>query len=188
MVADRREEILTAALEVFAERGYKGTSLDAVAERAGLTRQGLLHYFRSKKELLLAVLRLREELNRRHLALDHADKDLPSQVAEVVAYGHRNPGLAKVHSVLMAEMLAGEGTAQRYFHDHYETALEHAEKLLTDRYGDRLPSGLTPRAAALACVAMLEGMEQQWLLDPDQSDHPEIMRDVLSVLLGSTPV
>lgn len=59
---------------------------------------------------------------------------------------------------------------------------------LTERYGERLPSGLSPRAAARAMLAMLDGMQQQWLLDGEQDDYPEIMRDVLSVLLGSTPV
>lgn len=189
MTTGRHEEILSAALEVFAERGYKGTSLDAVAERAGLTRQGLLHYFPSKKRLLVAVLQLREDLNREHLAAGHADKDLPSQLAEVVAYGHRNPGLAQIHSVLLAETVAGsDPAAQGFFHDHYQTVVEHAVELLTERYGSRLPSGLTPRAAAMAVVAMLDGMQQQWQVDQDQTDHPEIMRDVLSVLLGSTPV
>ena len=41
---NRREEILRAALDVFAERGYRGASLALVAERVGLTQQGLLHY------------------------------------------------------------------------------------------------------------------------------------------------
>ncbi|WP_044473486.1 helix-turn-helix domain-containing protein, partial [Streptomyces turgidiscabies] len=58
----RREEILAAALEVFAERGYRRASIDAVAERAGLTRQGVLHYFPSKKRLLHALLQRREDL------------------------------------------------------------------------------------------------------------------------------
>lgn len=55
MVSGRREQILEAALEVLTARGFKGTSIDAVAERAGLTRQGVLHYFPSKKRLLLGI-------------------------------------------------------------------------------------------------------------------------------------
>ncbi|MDW6057039.1 TetR/AcrR family transcriptional regulator [Streptomyces sp. FXJ1.4098] len=55
VVSGRREQILEAALEVLTARGFKGTSIDAVAERAGLTRQGVLHYFPSKKRLLLGI-------------------------------------------------------------------------------------------------------------------------------------
>ncbi|WP_406472548.1 TetR/AcrR family transcriptional regulator [Streptomyces sp. NBC_01615] len=188
MTTARREEILAAALAVFAERGYRGASIDAVAERAGLTRQGVLHYFPSKKRLLVALLELREELAREHLAADHADKDIPSQLAEVVAYDHLNPGLAQIHSVLVAEGMAGSDQAQQYCHDRNQAIQEHTTAYLTKLYGDRLPSGLTPRAAATALVVMLDGMHQQWLLDGEQSDYPEITRDVVAVLLGSTPV
>ncbi|KPI02247.1 MULTISPECIES: TetR/AcrR family transcriptional regulator [Streptomyces] len=188
MEETRREEILEAALRVFAERGFRGTSIDAVAERAGLTRQGVLHYFPSKKKLFMALLRFREKLNREHLE-GHDDKDdWPGMLAAAVAYDHTYPCLAQVHSVMLAEGVTGAAPAQQYLHDHYETMQALMIAQLTERYGERLPSGLSPRAAARAMLAMLDGMQQQWLLDGEQDDYPEIMRDVLSVLLGSTPV
>ncbi|MDW4904015.1 helix-turn-helix domain-containing protein [Streptomyces sp. ADMS] len=183
----RREEILGAALEVFAERGYRRSSIDAVAERAGLTRQGVLHYFPSKKRLLRALLQRREDLARAHLAAGHADKDLPSRVAEVVAYDHRNAGLVQIHSVLVAEGIVRDDPAHGFFRDHYRSIQDNTVAHLTEIYGDRLPSGLTPRAAASALVAMLDGMQLQWLLDDERSDYPEIMRDVMTLLIGSTP-
>jgi AcrR family transcriptional regulator len=182
----RREEILGAALEVFAERGYRRASIDAVAERAGLTRQGVLHYFPSKKRLLHALLQRREDLAREHLA-GHAYEDLPSLVAEVVAYDHQNAGLVQIHSALVAEGIIGDDPAHAFCHDHYRTIQDNTVAHLTKLYGDHLPSGLTPRAAASALVAMLDGMQLQWLLDDEQSDYPEIMRDVMTLLIGTTP-
>ncbi|MDP9026218.1 MAG: TetR/AcrR family transcriptional regulator, partial [Actinomycetota bacterium] len=41
--------MLAEAYTVFAEHGYRGSSLDAVARAAGLTRQGILHHFASKQ-------------------------------------------------------------------------------------------------------------------------------------------
>jgi AcrR family transcriptional regulator len=187
MTTARREEILAAALEVFAERGYRGASFDAVAERAGLTRQGVLHYFPSKTRLLMAVLEFRARLNREHLA-EHPGGDLPSRLAEVVAFDHEIPALAQIYSVLLAETVVADDPALEAFHEHYRSIYEYAIKHLTDLYGERLPSGLTPRAAATAMLVMVDGLQQQWLLNRDQGDYPEIMRDVLSVLLGSTPV
>jgi AcrR family transcriptional regulator len=189
MTTARHEEILAAAVAVFAERGYKRASIDAVAERAGLTRQGVLHYFPSKKRLLLALVQLREDLAREHLTALHADagKDLPGLLAEVITYDHKNPGLAQIHSVLVAEGVTGSDQAQQFCHDYYRSIREQTVKHLTELYGDRLPSGLTPRAAATAVVAMLEGVQQQWMLDEEQTDYPEIIRDVMTVLLGTTP-
>jgi AcrR family transcriptional regulator len=49
-----RERILDAAMEVFAQTGYRRASMDQVAEEAGLSRQAVYHYFKSKAELFRA--------------------------------------------------------------------------------------------------------------------------------------
>lgn len=51
------ERILDAALAVFAMDGFAGARIDAIAERAGLSKPNLLYYFRTKADLYLAVLR-----------------------------------------------------------------------------------------------------------------------------------
>jgi len=52
----RRPLILDAALEVYVEHGYKGTSMQAVAEAAGVTKPVVYECFANKDELLLALL------------------------------------------------------------------------------------------------------------------------------------
>jgi AcrR family transcriptional regulator len=54
---ERPAEIIAAALETFAERGFAATRLDDIAERAGVTRGTLYLYFPSKEELFKAVVR-----------------------------------------------------------------------------------------------------------------------------------
>jgi AcrR family transcriptional regulator len=56
--ADRREAILDAARSAFAERGFHGTSLDSVAERAGVSKALLYEHFSSKRELYVAMLEM----------------------------------------------------------------------------------------------------------------------------------
>ncbi|MGR3467074.1 MAG: TetR family transcriptional regulator C-terminal domain-containing protein [Shimia sp.] len=48
--------ILEAALEVFAERGYRGATLDQIATGAGLSKPNLLYYFPSKEAIHTALL------------------------------------------------------------------------------------------------------------------------------------
>lgn len=48
--------ILAAALEVFSAYGYRGTTVDQIAERAGMSKPNLLYYFRRKDEIYRAVL------------------------------------------------------------------------------------------------------------------------------------
>jgi AcrR family transcriptional regulator len=49
------DRLLTAARKLFAAEGYAGTSLDAVCDRAGVTKGSLYHHFRGKTELFEAV-------------------------------------------------------------------------------------------------------------------------------------
>ena len=54
--ARNREKILSAATEIFARYGFRGGTLDQIAQRAGMSKPNLLYYFSSKEELYLAVL------------------------------------------------------------------------------------------------------------------------------------
>jgi AcrR family transcriptional regulator len=56
---ERRAELLAAALEVFAELGFERATLQDVADRAGVTKGALYHYFDSKDELFLELVRAR---------------------------------------------------------------------------------------------------------------------------------
>jgi len=53
--AFKRDAILDAALELFYERSYTGTTMDAVAERLSVTKPFLYGYFRSKSDILAAI-------------------------------------------------------------------------------------------------------------------------------------
>ncbi|WP_019928005.1 TetR/AcrR family transcriptional regulator [Nocardia sp. BMG111209] len=181
----RREEILRAALDMIAERGYRGTSLDAVAEAVGLTRQGVLHYFPGKQQLLAAILERTVEVGRGDLPPHRLQADVPGQLAAVVAHNRAHPAFAQAYSVLMAESATAGHPARDVFRQHYRQVLDEMTRGYTERWGERLPSGLTPHAAAVAVLALLDGMQQQWLLDRDRTGDPEIMRAVLTVLFGT---
>ncbi|MGO8999325.1 MAG: TetR/AcrR family transcriptional regulator [Polyangiaceae bacterium] len=54
---DKGEAILTAALDLFVERGFYGTSVPSVAERAGVAAGTIYHYFASKEALVNALFK-----------------------------------------------------------------------------------------------------------------------------------
>jgi TetR/AcrR family transcriptional regulator len=87
-----REAILDAALEVFSLHGFRGATLDQIAEGAGLSKPNLLYYFPSKEEVHTALLTgLLETWLDPLRAMD--PKGEP--VAEVMAYVRRKLDLAR---------------------------------------------------------------------------------------------
>jgi AcrR family transcriptional regulator len=53
---DTRGEILAVASELFTDKGYDATSLREIAERLGITKAALYYHFRSKEDILAALL------------------------------------------------------------------------------------------------------------------------------------
>ncbi|MFJ2741160.1 TetR/AcrR family transcriptional regulator [Streptomyces sp. NPDC087440] len=182
---ERRAEILRAALEVIAERGYRGASLASVAERVGLTQQGLLHYFPTKEALLVAVLEERDQWDTGGAGLSPEAWRL-DLMASLVDYNAMRPGVVQTFSALLGESVTDEHPAKEFFTQRYALVREGMAGALRTEYGDRLPGGLTPEQAAPLLVAVMDGLQYQWLLDPGSVDMPGAFRDFLS-LLRPTP-
>ena len=94
---DTRERIITAASKLFYSDGIRAVSVDAVAEKAGLTKRTLYYHFRSKDDLVAAYLEARDQPN---LALfkrwfDEADGELPAKVQAIFDHLARNAGHPK---------------------------------------------------------------------------------------------
>ena len=53
---EKRELILEAALEVFSTHGFRGSTIDQIAEAAGMSKPNLLYYFRRKEDIHEALI------------------------------------------------------------------------------------------------------------------------------------
>ncbi|MET9500548.1 TetR/AcrR family transcriptional regulator [Streptomyces sp. NPDC006622] len=174
---ERRAEIVRAALEVIAERGYRGASLAAVAERVGLTQQGLLHHFPTKDALLVAVLEERDQWDAMPRTRWRIDL-----LCALVEYNATRPGIIQTFSALLGESVTEGHPAREYFTDRYRQVRAGIAAVLRAEYGDRLPNGLTPERTAPLLVAVMDGLQYQWLLDPESLDMPGAFRDFLRLL------
>jgi len=70
----RREEIFEAALRSFNKSGYYQTSIEQIASEAGLSKGGIYHHFKSKKDLVIQLFR-----NRVNSYFDYVTAELGSQ-------------------------------------------------------------------------------------------------------------
>ncbi|GAA0937056.1 TetR/AcrR family transcriptional regulator [Actinocorallia libanotica] len=180
---NRREEILLAALEVFAERGYTGASIAAVAERVGLTQQGVLHYFPSKDRLLAEVLRLRDERNLDLITLPgESGRITLDTVAAIVEYNEQRRGIVQSFTVLSAESVLDGHPAAAFFRERYGGSRAWMTQVIRAELGDSLPGGVTPEQAAPLLFAVMDGLQLQWLLSPDEIDMSGLFQAFLALL------
>ena len=180
-----RQTILDAALEVFADGGYRSGSLREVAQRVGMSEAGLLHHFRSKSALLLAVLDRRDE-NSREL-VDVYDADGAAVLRGLIALADLNaslPGVVELYCTLSAEATSPDHPAHEYFVRRYAlTRATVAAAFARLAETGRLVDGTDPRRAAIATLALMDGLQVQWLLDRDIVDMPSALREFLGAYL-----
>ena len=182
---ETRTAILDAALEVFAQSGYRAGSLREVAERVGMSEAGLLHHFRSKSALLLALLDHRDDLSRARV-----DFDLPDGVeslralAELARFNAAQPGIVELYCTLSAEATSPTHPAHEYFVNRYRFVRDS----ITGAFrrvaaAGRLAEGIDPDRAAVNTIALMDGLQVQWLLDPASTDMAEALHDVFRSMI-----
>ncbi|MFW5416353.1 TetR family transcriptional regulator [Nocardiopsis sp. CNT-189] len=191
----RRDAILDAAMDEFADGGYNGTSLAKVAERAGITQQGLLHYFPSKQALLVAMLEQRDAANRTAAAraegsggedggagVPDAARIGPAGLEEIVRRNTELPGLVQVYTVLSAEAVTEGHPAHGFFGERFERLRTEFARTLREEHGGRLRPGVTPEDAAALLIAVMDGLQVQWLYDRGAVDMARLVGVVLDAL------
>ncbi|MDH6280089.1 TetR/AcrR family transcriptional regulator [Prescottella agglutinans] len=177
--ARKRAEILTIALEVFAEEGYRGTSLRTVAQRSGLTVAGVMHYFESREHLLTEVIMRRDlmsqsswgELFRSGATLEELAAELDTNglvledLLDVLERNEQQPGLVELFVTLTAAAHDPEHPA----HDRLRERYEGLEQLLTAgvaRMQERgeLRDDIAAGEIARLVIAVADGTQLQWLV------------------------
>ena len=178
----KRTAILDAALEVFAESGYRAGSLRDVALRVGMSEAGLLHHFPNKSSLLAAVLDRRDQHSQLRVTFGGADGGVTLQgLVELAAYNASVPGVVELYCVLSSEATAPDHPAHEYFVGRYESTRSNIRRAFESLESQgRLMDGVTPQRAAVATIAMMDGLQVQWLLDRDVIDMAEELKTFFS--------
>ena len=179
----KREEILTAALEVIAREGYGHASLRELADAVGLTQAGVLHYFDSKEDLFVEVLRRSDQLAWARVGPPQGAETAERFLANL-AGNTKEPGLTQLYVQLSAIAAAGEGPARTYLasrnRDFHRWV---AEPLRLEREADpSFASGLEPLLATRVIMAVSDGLQNQWLMDPS-FDLAAIVGHVIELLV-----
>ena len=155
----RREQILSVAVRLFGERGYATVSTGDVARGAGVARGLVNHYFGTKKELYLEVIRVMLTVPEAALTLLPPSDDLPTRVDAIVAWfldvvsRHSTSWLGAI----TAGGMAGDADVDRVIAEAIDVA---ADRVLT---AVGLPAGGARHAMARSYVGLATSTAREWL-------------------------
>ena len=157
---ERRQQLFAVALRLFAERGYRATTMDDVAEAAGVTKPLLYQHFSSKRALYLELVDsvaqdLLEAINE---ATSTAEGPRQQVERGFAAYFH----MVVTHEAAFRLLYGRNDDGDEELGD----ALRRVEDAIALAIDPLIAAGLEPehrRFLAYAVVGMAEGASRQWV-------------------------
>jgi AcrR family transcriptional regulator len=186
---DTEQKIVQAALELFVRKGYHGTSIADITTKVGLTKGALYAHFTGKGDLLL---RLIEEFKAGFVG-GMADnvRDCPGDALDrlnwVISF---NAKFAAQHEDLCVFLtfLTTELNADVDFRPALKEVYRQYAAIISELIGQGIRQGLfkkelDPRVAALAFMALHDGVLHQWALNRNQLDGTQYVRTFREIFL-----
>jgi TetR/AcrR family transcriptional regulator len=158
--AGRRAQILDAARDVIAERGFRGASIKRIAERAGIRSPALIYwYFKDKQALLDGLF---ERMSPFLHAIAHAEASLDAEPEEVLTRiatsfmaAAQQPDTGHVLRIMLAEFARHQAVANFFAERGPLVVVRFLERYLARQAERGRLAEHDPRAAARAFMGML---------------------------------
>ena len=180
-----REKIIHSAMESFAQKGFRGAKMVDIAQAAGLTGPGLLHHFPSKTHLLMEVLKERDRIHKEQTdeTLQKNNNDILEVAAELVEQNQATPGIIQLFNLLVAESISPEHPAHGYFTKRYHNGREAWVQIIAQgqAQGD-IRSDISADDLGVLLLAMMDGLQVQWLMEPEKIEMARIFRVFVNLL------
>jgi TetR/AcrR family transcriptional repressor of bet genes len=178
----RRQELASAAYEILQEEGIAGTTLAKVAERAGMSKGIVLHYFKGKDALLETVMRHANALLRDEVIARMAAAKTPRERVEAIVAGNFSPKFFKPEICNAWLSLCAEVPRNRTF--------ARIQRVIHARMRSNLLSGLKEllppercEAAVIGITAMIDGLWLRFGLNQDGLGLDEAEAQMESVMV-----
>jgi len=156
----RRRQLFDVALSLFAEHGYAATTMDDIAESAGVTKPLVYQHFESKRALYLELM-------------DVVSRELVTRIAQATANASGPRQQVELGFAAYFELMVDNEPAFRLLYgrdapDDFElgAALRRVEETIAQAIDPLIDAGLEPGHRLLlahAVVGMAEGASRHWL-------------------------
>ena len=175
----RMEDIVTAAFEIFLEKGYEGTSMEAIASKAQISKGGLYHHFSSKDEILYyANAKLSEPVDnflRQAAEQDNPVDGLRFYIRHYIGHWMAHQRELSFFFLTLTKAISCPETWPNYG-DYYDNLIGTIAGLYEKGVANRQFSSHRSRSRATTLVAALDGI-LAYLVMNEKLSEAEIIGD-----------
>ncbi|HEY0249059.1 MAG TPA: TetR/AcrR family transcriptional regulator [Gryllotalpicola sp.] len=174
----QRQEIIDSATLVFSEVGFRSATMRQVAELSGIGHGALVRQFPSKEELLIAVLDHRDLVDDSRMQLDElSGVQALRRLLGLVVLNATRRRIVELFVLLSAEATSAEHPAHAYFAQRYRRLRDGIERAYRRSAAEgTLHPGVDPARAAAQAMALMDGLQVQWLLSDGAFDMVSAFR------------
>jgi len=184
----RRREILDASVDIFGAKGFTGGTLQEIADQVGMTHAGILHHFGSKDQLLLEVLVHRDETDVAHLEGQHIPDGLAlfRHLVKTAFLNAERAGIVQAYAVLSAESVTDDHPGREFFQERYRNLRAEVTQAFQVVCAERgIDNAQNVADASAAILAVMDGMQVQWLLEPTAVDLGRASEFAIEAIVAS---
>jgi len=191
------ERILKQAMRLFFEKGYNGSSIDEIAQAAGLTKGALYWHFENKEALLRTIV---NEFETRFLdgmietvgkvnggALDKFEK----YIRYNAAFAYYNRELCVSFTTLAGELVGAHHRIEPEIRRIYKKYQDFLTKVILEGKKEKIfKKEIDPVLAALVVIAFHDGVLHQWSMNRDEIDgtvYVNTFKKILEYGLAALP-
>lgn len=167
---DRRRQILAAAEVCFARSGFHGASMQEICTAADLSPGTVYRYFRSKDDLIAALIDASREQTGQWFAAARGEADVLAALARMADEVLRDldrPNAGPLHFECTAEAVRNPRVAAQVRQADAEAVAELVELLRRGQAAGRVDPALDPAQTARTLVALIDGLAWRKFVDPD---------------------
>jgi AcrR family transcriptional regulator len=184
----RKLQIGIAAYEVIASKGYNSFTIEDIANAAGLSKGGVLHYFKSKEDILIYLLeqiymRIEGNIKRRAEKYRTPERKLKALIISYIATAKRNPAFYSVMVDFWAQMAVNE-RIKAINSKIYERMSNEIKRIIDMGIEEGVFRSVNASEAAYAIIAMVMNTAIQWTFNQELYNIDHVARASMGMVLG----
>lgn len=184
----RKIQIIQAAYDVIASKGYNNFTIEDIANQAGLSKGGVLHYFKTKEDILIFLLEqiyliIEGNIKKRSERYKTAEKKLKAIIIAMILTAKRHPAFYTVMVDFWAQISINE-RIRKINSRIYERMCNEIKKVIEMGINEKVFTSVDPGNTAYAIVSMVMNIAVQWTFNRTLYNIDHLTRTCMSMILS----